>query len=462
MAVGQDAEKQRKIFSKYLSDKRIVIADPNKTSRTALAHILNQMGAKAVNMVLAGTYQVAEEELKRAKPNIVISEYDLGKRCGLELLQSLRQDNPEFKKCLFVLVTGNGSQSAVARSAEEDVDTFILKPFNQDSLRANIMKTALAKINPSEYMKTIEVGKGQMSEGKFDESIETFKSALKMDKTPSLAYFYIGQAQVLKKMLQEAEGEFSTGLNINKIHYKCMVGLYDVLASQKQHVKAYETIKRISQYFPANPQRLAAVLRLAIVTKSYEDVERYYRMFTNMENRNEELIRYICAALVVCGKYYLLSSNSTRALEVLKNAAISAGGRTKILREIITTLIEFDLVKQAEEFLKRYPADTHKQPDYLSMEMLLVDKTRPASAVLDHGRQLVSQGINDPLIYQVLIRRSAEVGFNDAAEDMVAKASNLYPDKKAMFAKTLEENRKVKDSPKTEAKPAGNSEGKAA
>jgi CheY-like chemotaxis protein len=456
MSTNADVEKQRKIFSKYLSDKKIVIADPNKTSRAALANILSQMGAKSINMVLAGSYQVAEEELKRAKPTIVIAEYDMGKRCGLELLQSLRQDNPEFKKCLFVLVTGNGSQSAVARSAEEDVDTFILKPFNQDSLRATIMKTALAKINPSEYMKTIEIGKGQMSEGKFDESIATFKSALKMDKTPSLAYFYIGQAQVLKKMLQEAEGEFSTGLNVNKIHYKCMVGLYDVLATQKQHVKAYDTIKRISQYFPANPQRLAAVLRLAIVTKSYEDVERYYRMFTNMENRNEELVKYICAALVVCGKYYLISSNNTRALEVFKNAAISAGGRTKILREIITTLMEFDLAKQSEEFLKRFPAESRKQADYLTMELLLVDKTRAASAVLDHGRQLLNQGVNDPMIYQVLIRRSAEVGFNDAAEDMVAKASGLYPDKKALFSKILEENRKSKDSEKGEAKAAAN------
>lgn len=438
-----DVEKQKKIFAKYLSDKRILIADPSSTSRVALANILGQMGAKTANMVLVGSYQVAEEELKRIKPTIVISEYDLGKRCGLELLQNQRQQNPEFKKCLFILVTGNTSQSAVARSAEEDVDTYILKPFTPDSLRGTIMKTALAKINPSEYMKIIDKGKDQLSQGLFDDAIVTFKQAVKLDKAPSLAYFYIGQARVLKKMMNEAEGDYGTGLNFNKIHYKCMVGLYDVLSGQKQYAKAYDTIKRISQYFPANPQRLTAVLRLAIMTKSYEDVERYYRMFTNMDERSEDLVKYVCAALVVCGKYYLLNGNNTRALEVFKNAAISAGGRGKILREIITTLMDFDLVKQSEEYLKRFPADSRKSADFLAMEFLIVDRSRPPSAVIDHGRQILNQGINDPVVFQLLIKRAAEVGFADYAEDLVGKGGALYPDKKDLFAKTYEKHKKA-------------------
>jgi CheY-like chemotaxis protein len=395
------------------------------------------MGAKTANMRLASDYETAEQEIKAAKPHVVICDYDLGKQSGLNLLQSQRAQMPEVKDSLFMLVTGNSSQSAVARAAEEDVDTFVLKPFTKEILRQSMLRAALLKINPPDYVKTINQGKELLLAGKPDESMPFFEKAKKLDPSPSLAFFYLGQAHQMKKALQGAQGSYATGLEFSKIHYKCMVGLYEVLAEQKRDREAYEVIKRISQYFPANPQRLSAVLRLAIKTQSYDDVERYYRIFTTIDTRSDEIIRYVCAALVVCGKYYLKVSLPSRALELFQKAAVTSAGKTNVLREIVVALCDNDQVKPAEDLLKRFPPDTFSTPNYVAAHMSFLDKSASPSRVIEQGRAYIAKGIHDPLLYIILIARSTEAKMTSAAEDLAQKASAKWPDQKSAFEVAL-------------------------
>ena len=431
------AEQQAKFFSDYLSDKRILIADPSSVSRSALAKILTTMGAKIGHISLAMNFRTAEEEIKKNAPKVLICDYDLGKNCGLDLLQKQRLQNSDAKDSLFILVTGNTSQTAVARAAEEDVDTYIIKPFTPETLRNSILKAALAKLQPSEYLKTIERGKLELSQAKVDDAIKTFEFAKSLDPAPALACSYLGQAHLMKKVMNSAEGSYQRGLEFNKIHYKCLVGLYETLMAGNRPRDAYEVIKKISHYFPANPQRLTAVLRLAIVTQSYEDVERYYRIFTGLDNRNEEIIKYICAALVVCGKYYLGQKHGTRAMELFQKAATAASSRTHILREIILGLLESNYVQQAEDFLKKFPPETQNSVDYHAMNYLLTNRVLLPSLIIERGRELLGKGIYDPMIYKILIQRSIEMGLTPSAEDLIRDGIARWPDQKELFDKEL-------------------------
>lgn len=427
---------QAELFRKYIADKRILIADESAVARTSIASMMGQMGAKTALMVLCSNLRDAEQEIERFKPNLVMCDYDLSGGAGLELLQAQRAQNPDSNTRVFVLITGNTSQTAVARAAEEDVDTYILKPFTPATLRAQIIKAVLSKSHPDDYTKTIQEGKKLLQAGQIDDAMKEFESARGMSAAPSLACFYLGQGNLMKDSVPVAEGSYQEGLGFNKIHYKCLVGLYDILYSQKRYTEAYEIVKKISQYFPANPQRLTAVLRLAIMTKSYEDVERYYQVFTKIEGRTEETIKYICAALVVCGKYYLATSHMTRALELFQKAAITAGGRVKILQEIVLALSNEGLAKEATEYMKRFPPETRNQAVYLALDLMLFDRSGAARGVIiDRGRQLLAKEIRDPLIYEIVIRRSKEAGLMPAVEMHLDEATKVYPAEKARFVK---------------------------
>jgi len=433
MEIKQD-ELALKIFKAYAGEQRIVIADASSVARVTLASTLTSLGAHTSNLTLVNTYHEAEKAISSQSPRIVIADYDIGKQRGLDLLQRQRVQQPESRDCLFILVTGNSSQTAVARAAEEDVDTFILKPFTLDSLKSSILKAALAKLKPLPYGKTIEKGKDLLAEGRLDDALSEFEAATRLNPTPSLACFYVGQVQLMQKALVEAQGSYLTGLSYNKIHYKCLVGLFDVLMGKNLHAEAYDVIRKISHYFPANPQRMTQVLRLAIITKSYDDVEKYYQIFTTLEDRNEEIIKYICAALVVCGKHYLQKRLGSRARQLFAKAATTANGRTRVLRDIILSLLEYNMADDAQEFLKKFPPDTQSGVDYLTMKLLILDKSQAGSLVVSEGKELIRKGIEDPLIYRVLIRRYREAGSVDGAEDLLLAATKKFPDYKEQFA----------------------------
>lgn len=423
-----EQDKTAKLFAAYIAARKILVADCGLSSRTAMSKVFVDMGAKVSNIILAANYEVAADALRTQKPSVVVADYQLDRgNSGLSLIQTQRKEFPTVKDVLFVLVTGNTSQSAVAQAAEEDVDAYVLKPYTMGVLRQSIVRAALNKAHPSEYIKAIDEGKELLKNEKVDDALVTFEKAAGLDSKPALALAYMGQVNFIKEAMAASEGNYAKGLGYSKIHYKCMVGLFDLMMKKQDFKGAYDTVKRISQYFPANPHRLAQVLRLAIVTGSYEDIEKYYQVFTNIDQRNEEIIRYVCAALVVCGKFYLKSNARGRALELFEKAALTATHKTKVLRELILALIEHDLYKEADVHLHRFPAASQKGEDYLICQYLISNQSFSTSAMIETGRKLIKSGIKDPLVYKTLLFHTAKAGFQEAAESLAKEAQQLFP-----------------------------------
>lgn len=422
------------IFCKFLNENKVLIADTSSASRSRLAATLSELGVRTSNMILASNYAEAEHQLQTAvpTPKLVLCDYHLGSQYGLDLLQSQRA-NSSGDETIFVLITGNTSQSAVARAAEEDVDSFILKPYTLEVLKAGLINAVISKIRPSEYVSTVRRGKDQLFKGSIDEAIQTFEAAMKLDPTPTLAHFYLGYAQKMKKTLEKAEESFNEGLSLNRIHYKCMVGLFDLLMEGKRHPEAYDVVKRIAQYFPANPKRLASVLRLAIMTEHFEDMEGYYRLFTQLEQRNDELVTYMCSALVVCGKYYLQTKHRQRAVEVFEKAAVSCASQIRFLKYIIETLVDKGQPEAAVPFFKRYSMSDTKSDTFKALEFLVSAKKSDLSSSVAKGQALLKEGVRDPLVYRTMIECCGKAGLDDAAQTVAGMAIRDFPAKKKEF-----------------------------
>lgn len=429
MALGPE-----QVFAQYIVGRKIVVADASSVSRSSIAQCLSSLGARTSDLALAASFEAAESEIDRFRPSVVICDYDLGRGRGLDLLQKQRAARAgAAADALFILVTGNTSQSAVARAAEEDVDNYIVKPFTAASLKAAILKAAMGKLQPPAYLAEIELGKVALQQGRFDDAVACFQKAKGLDPAPSLACYYLGQAHMLKRAYEGALEDFTAGLEYNQIHYKCLVGLFELLMARGEHRKAYDIIKRMAHYFPANPQRMTAVLRLAIQTGHYADVERYYEIFKGMETRTEDIVRHICAALVVCGKYFLQQGQPDRALELFQKAAATGQGRTRLLREIILSLCDHGLPEKGDEFLQKFQPEAQKSVDYAAANILLADRILGRSHAIVRAREGLKQGHHDPLIYRILITRSYEAGYSDSADELIRAAITRWPDQKAEF-----------------------------
>lgn len=441
MKASNQAAREAEIFAKFLEGRKVVIADGNAAARSSLFNLLKEMGAKSNQLFLANTYEAAEQRIRETQPHIVIAEYDLGQSCGLELLRNQREQRPkETKECIFILVTGNTSQSSAARALEEDIDAYIIKPYTLEFVRSTIIKAAMSKIKPSKYFATIDKGKDAMAAGNLDEAESLFVAATTLDSAPALAYYYIGQVKFLRTIMPMAQSNYMKGLKLNQIHYKCLVGMYELLMKEQRHSEAYDIVRKLAKYFPANPKRLSEVLRLAIINKQYEDIEGYYKTFTNIDQRNPDLSRAAAASMVICGKYYLSSGRGEgKAMDIFNKAAATASTDMKIMMEIIGTLLEYGLEKEAQKFLQKFPPEMRRRNEFLVSEVLVLDRSTSLSMSIDRGRELLARGIKDPKLYLMMIKRSKEAGLQAAVEDLVRQACTAFPDKKEQFEKAATE-----------------------
>jgi two-component system chemotaxis response regulator CheY len=427
-------EEDVKFFCEYVNQSRVLITDTSSASRVRLANTLSELGIQSSKITLADSFEAGEEAMRTLKPRLVICDYTLGGKSGLDLLQAQRSEFKENEDaCVFILVTGNSSQTAVARAAEEDVDSFILKPYTLETLRAGLVNAVIAKIRPSQYLLTIREGKKILFSGDATAALKKFEEAIQLDSSPTLAYYYRAQCQGLLNVLEKAETSYEEGLNLNKIHYKCLIGLFDLLSEQKRHDQAYGVVKKIAQYFPANPKRLASVLRLAIITENYDDMEGYYRTFTTIDGRTDELVRYMCSALIVCGKHYLIRKHRAKAVEVFEKAAVTCAGQIQFLKFIIETLVEFQLTDQAMAFFTRYRSADPASDMTKTLEYIVTAEKGTLSQSLEKGRALLKSGVKHPLVYRALIKTCVDSGLEDTGVDLAQYAVKTWPDKASEF-----------------------------
>ncbi len=427
--------KREQLLDKYMSDALICVVDTSSVSRNRLFRILIELGAKAGNVKLFGKYVEAEKYIKEMRPLIVMTNYMLGKSSGFDLLQLHKKQNEGNKEALSLMITSDSSQSLVARAAEEDIDSFILKPYSVSSFYKTIMRTVMDKMYPTPYMKMIEHGKESLIKGEAQEAMKLFQQAKELHKRPTLACFYLGQAKLMLQAMSEAEGQYRQCLNMNKVHYKCLVSLFDLLYDMERYDDAYEIVRILAKFFPANPNRLATVVRLAIITANYDDINEYYDIFIELELRNDELYHYVCAAMIVCGRYYQQIGKEEKTLELYRKVGIIAGEYTKFLRIVVEDLVEFGLEDSIGDYLKRFDDDTRSTEDFTVVEFLATYKELKPTQVIMQAIDLIRGEIFNSGIYFVLIRNMVELSRTDQARTFRKEAKNRWPEKEKVFAK---------------------------
>jgi CheY-like chemotaxis protein len=405
---------KKEVLKKFLETNEVLIVDKNPSSRNRLLKTMVDLGAKRHTIHSVGTLQESQDIIQTKNIGIVLSDYFIGGGSGFDLFKLLREKYPNKKELCLILVTSNISQTAVAKAAEEDVDSFIIKPYTIQSIQENLISTVSQKIKPSDYILKIEEGKAYLATAKYEEAIAVLNVARGMHPKPALALFYIGQAEYLRNRGDVAADSYVQGLNFNNIHYKCLVGLYEVFMREEKSHEAYQVVKKIAKYFPANPDRLAQIIRLAVRTGNYQDMQMYYEIFTSLDVRLQVLTNYIGAGMYIAGKYCLLNSDKDAALQYFDNIAVSCAEFSKFLRAVITLLVENDLADDAEKFLSRFDKDAKDGEDYLVADFLVSSrKFTDPNFIIKIGLELWNKKIRDHRFLETLVGAMEQGGYKE-------------------------------------------------
>jgi two-component system chemotaxis response regulator CheY len=116
---------------------KILIVDDFSTMRKIVKNILLQLGFKDILEADDGT--TALELLKKQKVDLIISDWNMHKMPGIELLKTIRSDG-ELKNIKFIMVTAEAQKENVIEAIKCGVNQYVIKPFTPETLKEKLEK----------------------------------------------------------------------------------------------------------------------------------------------------------------------------------------------------------------------------------------------------------------------------------------------------------------------------------
>jgi two-component system chemotaxis response regulator CheY len=116
---------------------RILVVDDFQTMRRIIMNLLKQLGFNNVTEADDGT--TAWERLQAETVDMVISDWNMPKMTGIDLLKKVRS-NERTKAMPFIMVTAEGKRENVIIAVQAGVSNYIVKPFNAATLKEKLVK----------------------------------------------------------------------------------------------------------------------------------------------------------------------------------------------------------------------------------------------------------------------------------------------------------------------------------
>ncbi len=121
-----------------LKKKKTLIVDDSNSIRMLTRSILLDAGFKFVAQAKNG--KEAYSIVKSTGIDLIICDWDMPVMDGLALFKLIHAD-PELGKVVFIMLTASSETAKVKEAISCGITSYILKPFNADTLLKNIVES---------------------------------------------------------------------------------------------------------------------------------------------------------------------------------------------------------------------------------------------------------------------------------------------------------------------------------
>ena len=115
----------------------VLIVDNSAAIRKILQRVLLQTDVALGKVMEAGDGVEALEILKTNKVGLILSDVNMPKMDGLQLLSKIKAD-PEYRDIPVVMVTTEGSQAKVMEAVTLGAAGYIRKPFTAEQIKEKL------------------------------------------------------------------------------------------------------------------------------------------------------------------------------------------------------------------------------------------------------------------------------------------------------------------------------------
>jgi two-component system, chemotaxis family, chemotaxis protein CheY len=116
---------------------KILVVDDFATMRRIMKNILKQIGF--TNIIEADDGTTALAELQKTSVDLIISDWNMPKMTGLDLLKAVRS-NDNLKDLPFLMVTAEAQKQNVIDAVQAGVSNYVVKPFTAEAISDKLKK----------------------------------------------------------------------------------------------------------------------------------------------------------------------------------------------------------------------------------------------------------------------------------------------------------------------------------
>jgi two-component system chemotaxis response regulator CheY len=118
-----------------LAQLKVLIVDDTSTSRMLIRDGLEQLGIRNIGFAADG--EQALKMMMSTPSHLVISDFNMPKLDGLQLLQAIRSYKPTAG-VPFIMLTGKGDAAVLTRGKALGLNNYLTKPIDMAALRKAI------------------------------------------------------------------------------------------------------------------------------------------------------------------------------------------------------------------------------------------------------------------------------------------------------------------------------------
>ena len=111
---------------------KVLVVDDFATMRRIVKNVLKQLGFS--DILEADDGATALDVLKENKVDLIVSDWNMPKMTGLDLLKTVRGDE-STKEIPFLMVTAEAQKDNVLQAVQAGVSNYIVKPFTADGVK---------------------------------------------------------------------------------------------------------------------------------------------------------------------------------------------------------------------------------------------------------------------------------------------------------------------------------------
>ena len=263
-----------------------LVVEDNTMMQKMIVPMLERLGYQKI--VTANNGLEAWSTLNSEDPiHIVLSDLIMPKMDGIEFLNKIRASE-RFWDLPFIMITGEENQNQLMSSIEVEVDAYILKPFTQDKLGAEINRVLAQSYKPSPYHLALKKGRTLLTKGgDSTATIDAFKEASQLQPKEADPYYFWAIVHEREGRLLEAKACLEKCIVLNEAYPKAYDLLGQISRREKNYAAERKILARISALSPNNRERNLNLALACARVGDQEGVRKYLKVAARLADPSD-------------------------------------------------------------------------------------------------------------------------------------------------------------------------------